>query len=371
MSLRRMQPGSIHVGSRLAWDVYDQNHNLLLRKGHFVDSATQIESLLSRGLFAEDAEGDEDEHVVEDKATPFERIDSSRGRLDHILANLRASQDFGDHIRHVAADIQEVCRRDSNAALACLLIDEPYRYSIRHQIHVAIVSEILGRRREISDERRLSMTCAALTMNLGMLGIQDQLQSYAQSLTEQQRATIRTHPEKCVQILKDAGIVDEVWLQTVLQHHEAYDGSGYPHGLKGEEISEEARIVALGDVLCAKLSGRKYRKPILPNLALRSIFTTQHTLDPALVSLLVKEIGVYPPGSFVRLVNGEIAIVRARGKSATTPLVMSVVGPKGSVYSVPVRRDSSRAMYDVKEMVSATTAGVRINRDVVWGYKVQ
>jgi hypothetical protein len=103
-------------------------------------------------------------------------------------------------------------------------------------------------------------------------------------------------------------------------------------------------------------------------MALREIFLKRGgKVDENLAKALIKELGLYPPGSFVRLHNGEIAIVFRRGKTATTPLVRSVIGPRGAMLGRPVRRDTSETHYVIVDLAPYDPS-VRISFNQLWDY---
>jgi len=142
-------------------------------------------------------------------------------------------------------------------------------------------------------------------MNIGMIRQHDHFQDKQGPLTEKEIEFIKKHPEEGVQLLKQAGIDHSDWLTYVLQHHENEDGSGYPHGLRGQEISQNAKIISLADRYCARVTGRTYRQPLLPSAALRGLFVEESkTIDTHLAPYFIHELGTYPPGTYVRLQNG-------------------------------------------------------------------
>ena len=123
-----------------------------------------------------------------------------------------------------------------------------------------------------------------------------------QALTDVQRQAIRCHPARSTEVLVDAGVEDREWLSAILAHHEHLDGSGYPAGLAGESIPSPARILRVADDYCAKAGGRHYRLPRSSKQALRSLFRSKRLwLDMQLAAHLLRRLGLYPPGTLVRL----------------------------------------------------------------------
>jgi HD-GYP domain-containing protein (c-di-GMP phosphodiesterase class II) len=210
---------------------------------------------------------------------------------------------------------------------------------------------------------------AALTMNISMIALQDKLYSFRHPLNEKQRSEILNHPERSVDMLEKCGVRDEVWLHTIIQHHELLDGSGYPQAEKESDITQPSRVITLGDLYGAKISNRSYRKPMLPTTALREIFTNQgQRIDPIMSKILIKNLGLYPPGSFVELGNGEIAVVTRVASDARYPVVCSVVGANGKRLAKPAVRDTSIKIFEIKKILTPDEARIEVNRYQLWGY---
>jgi PAS domain S-box-containing protein len=138
-------------------------------------------------------------------------------------------------------------------------------YTAGHQRKVALLSEAVARRLGLPDETCEGIYLAAMVHDLGKISIPAEILSKPSRLNDFEMALIRTHPDSAYEILKN---VQSRWdlAEIVRQHHERWDGSGYPRGLRGEEILLEARILAVADVVEAIASDRPYR----PGLGLKA-----------------------------------------------------------------------------------------------------
>ena len=153
-------------------------------------------------------------------------------------------------------------------------------------------------------------------------------------------------------LLKAAGVEDPLWLDAVLHHHERLDGSGYPHGLMGRDIGDGARLLAVVDIFSAMVRPRAYREAVIARNALRNLFMERGTaVDTELPGLLVKEIGVFPPGTVVRLASGEVGVVTHRGGNAACPRVARLVNANGTFAAVARSRDTREAEHVIVEAV--------------------
>lgn len=103
--------------------------------------------------------------------------------------------------------------------------------------------------------------------------------------------------------------MDEVCLDVCLHHHERIDGNGYPHKLKGEELSLFATMGAICDVYDAITSNRSYKSGWEPTISLKKMSKWQGHFDPVLLKAFIKCLGIYPNGSLVKLKSGRLAVV--------------------------------------------------------------
>jgi hypothetical protein len=190
-------------------------------------------------------------------------------------------------------------------------------YGVRRSLHSAITACLVAQRLAWQPAEVERAFKVALTMNLSMLALRGELARQRTPPTPEQRVQLQSHPMRSVQMLQRAGVADADWLQAVLQHHEQEDGSGYPSGRS--DVCELASLARRADVYTSKLAARNTRDAMTADAAGRAIFMQ----DPAhpMTQALVKEFGIYPPGSMVRLCSGEAAIVVRRGPSVTTPVV--------------------------------------------------
>ena len=306
-----------------------------------------------------------------EKQSPFRVMADIELRLRILFSSLATSgsSDFPSRIIRICRDLQSACEMDADAALGMLLLGDEIRYTITHPLHVAILCELTAKKKGIADEPRLSILAAALTSNIAMIELQDTLQKQQAPLTKEQSEKIRQHPKRAANMLREAGVQDEIWINTVQQHHERRDGKGYPEALSGDDISVPVRIVSLADTYGAMISPRNYRAAKFSRESLCEIFLKRGAeIDESLPPLFIKELGVFPPGAFVKLHNGETAVVVRRGANAMTPQVQSVVSPKGVPLPAPLLRDSGQDIYSIREM-APPSKGFAINRQLLWGYK--
>ncbi|MFZ6657307.1 HD-GYP domain-containing protein [Undibacterium sp. TJN19] len=372
MSTRRIGMSDIVIGQPLPWDVYGSDGKLLLRKGFTVTHAGQVAALIERGLFADIDRSDNnlrDGKPVE-KATEapsvVRMINNARTELRRILYNLSTETNAQADLLTLARRVGSAAFMAPDVALGNILLNQEDTYGTRHSVDTAIVSLLIARALKKPPEELAMLAAAALTMNLGMLRQQERLQEKSEALTAAEQELIFQHPETGVRMLRAAGIDREEWLSWVLHHHESEDGSGYPGKKSSADIPQNAKIISLADRYCARVSIRSYRKSMLPNAALRDILVEgKSKIDPMLVTVFIRELGTYPIGTFVKLDNGETAVVTGKGAMTTTPFVHSLLGPRGVALTVPLKRDTSKIA--IREVLHRDQVQVKFTMRHLWG----
>jgi len=231
---------------------------------------------------------------------------------------------------------------DADAVLGALLLDDGAPYAEIHPLMVGALCELVGRRLGLAAPLRLRLLAAVFSCNLALVPVQAALAG-AGPLDAALETAVRAHPEDSHALLRRHGVDDALWLAIVRQHHERPDGSGYPAGLRRAALEPLARLVSLADIYGAMVLPREYRTGIHAQQAVRHLFLARgQQVDAALAADFIAEIGVFPPGAFVRLVNGETGVVVRRGSPRREcPVVSSFLSPRGGVYPRPLRRDAA------------------------------
>jgi len=351
MNIRKVTAADLKLGMLLPWDVYGENGALLVRKGHLIASANQIAYLIERGVF-EDGQPPE---AAPEPPSVLRKLNAAYLELHTLLQAVSlgvAPPDVVRKLDDIALLVHAAVDLNADIATASVLHNQQAApYAARHSVNTAVIAVLLARARQRSRNDVMTVTLAALTMNVGMLAHHQRWHDDAEPLD---RDRMQAHPERSVRLLRQAGVNDEAWLQCVLHHHENEDGSGYPHGKVGAQIPLLSKLVALADRYCARVSERGYKPPLTPNGALRDmLLEARTTLDTNLVSLVIRELGIYPIGTWVRMVNGEVGVVSRRGLQSTTPHVESVIGPRGAPLQVFLQRDTRNALHAIREVLSS------------------
>ena len=179
-----------------------------------------------------------------------------------------------------------------------------------HVLNVSVLSMMLAKNLGLSDEKIKLTGLGALFHDMGKLKIPTQILRKTEPLTAPEANLLKLHTKYGVDLLRLTEAFPAEAYPIILQHHEMLDGSGYPSGLKGEEIDELAQIVAVVnefDNLCHPADITKARSP---HHAMSYLFKSMKgKLGAAQMAQLIKMMGVYPPGTIVMLSDQRVALV--------------------------------------------------------------
>ena len=164
-------------------------------------------------------------------------------------------------------------------------------YTAGHQKRVALISEAIAKKMGWDEERIRGLYLAALVHDLGKIATPSEILTKPSKLSDIEMSLIKEHPETGYEILKDIPFPWQIAMM-VRQHHERLDGSGYPHGLKSNEILLEARILAVADTIEAISTHRPYRPSLGTDKAIEQITLEAGTrLDPDIVTIAIDLLG--------------------------------------------------------------------------------
>ena len=353
----------IRVGAQLPFNVRDADRTLLLARGQQIDSAAQLEALFERGALVDLTELlSAREQILQAPREAMPRLwTACIQRVHHALVHLPRHGMQG-MLDDASVPVIALIERDPDLAIFQVLRQDAradVAYGVRRSVSAAICAVLVAQRLGWSAGEIAKAFKVALTMNLSMLELQGELARQPHPPTPAQQEALRTHPLRSAEMLELAGIADRDWLQGVARHHEREDGSGYPTGCN--EPGDLASLARRADVYTGKLASRTHREALAADQAGRQMFME----DPGhpMTAALVKEFGIYPPGCFVRLASGEVAIVVGRGASITTPLVACLTSPSGAPIVPGERRATSRPEHAVVAIVGATEVGIGLPPD--------
>ena len=246
--------------------------------------------------------------------------------------------------RRLVEEISDSVTRNPGALISLARLKTADDYTYMHSVAVCALMVALARQLGLDEEQTRKAGIAGLLHDLGKAAMPMDVLNKPGKLTDDEFAIIKSHPEKGHAMLLTGSDIDEIALDVCLHHHEKTDGSGYPKGLKADQISLFAKMGAVCDVYDAITSNRPYKAGWDPAESLRKMaeWANGH-FDQNVFQAFVKSLGIYPIGSLVRLSSGRLGIVIEQGtKSLLTPQVKVFFSTKANARIRPEILDLAR-----------------------------
>jgi HD-GYP domain-containing protein (c-di-GMP phosphodiesterase class II) len=357
---RRVKGQDIDIGEPLSHSVYSQNGDLLLKNGRIITTIRQKSILLNAGfiLLSDLKKRNRVPHtqvpLLSTRKPVNEDVFDIKSRwLEelYLVFNLQHKVDasnFCSKILALALEIQIVTETQAENLLAAFQLDQENHYGLVHSLHCAVICESLALSIDMPRIERLGVIAGALTHDIGIVEIQDELHKQETALSDEQWQEVQQHPVIGHKKLIKMGVNDADWLAIALSHHERINGKGYPKGLKGEEVPLSVRIMSISDIYTALIRPTVFRPENTGKSALTVLYKERgESLDAKLVDVLIQRMGVFPLGTLVKLVNDETAVVIKRGSNTTKPHVASILDHSKQLYKTPIKRDTSDADYKI------------------------
>jgi putative nucleotidyltransferase with HDIG domain len=260
--------------------------------------------------------------ILTDVKKNFNHFKNNRGELNiHIVENIARMA------KKLVLDIL------SKEEIIINLIDlKSYDdYTYRHSLCVAILSVTTGITLNLNEHMLTEIAMCALLHDLGKMMIPVEITNKPDLLTPEEYSIMKMHPSIAAEQLRKLHIVSEAVIKGVECHHEKFDGTGYPHGLKGDQIPLYAKILAVADVYDALTSTRSYRRACFPNEAIEYIMgCVDMHFDYDIIKAFLKNIAAYPIGTFVSLSDGNLAIVVRNLQINPLRPVIRIIYPDGT-----------------------------------------
>lgn len=379
MTVVQIPASALRLNSPVPFALRDAAGRLLVPRGGSVDSPDQLAQMVAQGVYVDQAESEQFRRRMTDRAAspaelPAELVPAPRRKRSDPIGDfnglmLRTSAllhqaneaGFMARVQRIDDELLDWLDGDPDSLLAVLIhtcTGEHPQYSVSHALLVAAVCELAARFLvDWPAERRTSLRRAALTMNISVTELQNQLVLQDAPLSTKQREIIDAHPMRSAAIMRSFGVGDELWLRAVEHHHMAPAGP-----LEQLPVHQQlARLIQRTDIFVARLSPRRSRQALSASAAAKATYLDENKQADEAGSVIVRALGIYPPGSYVRLESGEIAMVLRRGRRANEPRVASIVNRSGTPMGVPAVRDTRVHGYEVVAGVAPHEVKVRVN----------
>jgi hypothetical protein len=357
--LRPVQLDPALIGQPLPYDLYSESGVLLAGAGLCLADAAHYQKLAARSLYRRAASGN-------DSVQPLPRLREIAAHTTNLVTGPQARLSEAE-LRLLARAFIALFRIDPDACLGYPRLAPVAPPGLNHDLHALFISILLADQLEFTEQRIESLAAAALTMNIADMSLHER--SLNGGLSSSDQVAMRAHPGHAANILEGCGVTDSEWLDSVRQHHENLNGGGYPDKLSGAQIGLAARVLHVADVYCDKLAGRHYRPPKTLRLAFKEWFGGERAhLDTQIVNLLLRRVGLYPPGTLVRLANRETACITRLGRNGQVHFATSFLDARGRALDPPRERNLETRAYALRNHLSPDPAWPAIAWPLLWGY---
>ncbi|MUT68461.1 HD-GYP domain-containing protein [Paenibacillus sp. NEAU-GSW1] len=323
--MRRVQIGLVKPGDKLAKPIFQDNGSVLLGEGvelneRFINrlhtlgiDVIYIEDGLTEDLVPDETLSDETRRhaadVIYKTMNSFKEQSPIKGRA--------IAPDLGRTFRNVFGEIMTELSTRPNVLVNLTSIHTTDGYLFQHAVNVAVLAGVMGIAKGYNRNQLEELGVGALMFDIGMTRVPKELLNKSGKLTPEERAIVENHTKDGFDILRKYHDISIVSAHCALQHHERYDGTGYPRGLKRDEIHMYAQIVAIADVYDALTSPRPHRKRYTPSEAIEFLFAAGNTyFDFDLIKLFCRHISIYPVSTTLLLSSGQIGVVSVNSELA-------------------------------------------------------
>lgn len=206
-------------------------------------------------------------------------------------------------------------------------------YTFGHSVNVCVLSVMTGVGLGYDEGKLRELALGALMHDIGKMLVPPEILNKPTRFSGEEMDIMKSHAGLGYETLRNKHrlTIPLLSAHVAFQHHEKFDGSGYPRGLKGGEIQEYARIVAIADVYDAMISDRPYRRGMFPHEAYEFMMASSGThFDPKILQVFFRNVAIYPLGSVVQLSSGEFGVVvKVSPELQTRPTVKLIAGSDG------------------------------------------
>jgi len=321
----------------------------------------------ARGLDVIEAPTQEDhEHEVDealqaiatDHAAPMahasvkreiERAQNLHGEANRIVRDVMGDIRLGkqiqlEQVEPLVERIVDSIFSRQDALLPLARLKEHDEYTFQHSVSVCVLMTSFARALELPRDIIHEIAVGALLHDVGKAKVADEILNKPAKLTDAEFAKMKNHVVQSKIILQDTPGISQIALDVAAQHHERYDGTGYPNKLKGDEISLYGQMGAIVDVYDAITSNRVYHKGMPPTEALRKLLDWgKFHFKPELVQAFIRAVGIYPTGSLVRLESRRLAVVQSQNPEQLMQPVVKVIFHTRGHYLTPETVDLRRS----------------------------
>ncbi|MFC3033186.1 HD-GYP domain-containing protein [Pseudoalteromonas fenneropenaei] len=265
-------------------------------------------------------------------------------------------------VNEVSKEIVESVFRNPNAMAILTRLRDKDNYNWRHMINCTILVTVFGKYLGLSTETVEQLALGAMLHDVGHAKLPQGILNKDSKLNDLEMKAVEKHVAQSLGLVKGQAGLSKIVMDMIINHHERLNGSGYPRGLKAEQISKVARIMAIVDVYDAITADRPHAQGNEPVHALRYLLTSKDLFDTELVQRFIKCMGVHPVGTIVKLTNERLALVLEGNRlHPTSPKVRVFYNTKHSHHITAKELDLSSNEHDIKIVAAVKPLDYQIN----------
>jgi HD-GYP domain-containing protein (c-di-GMP phosphodiesterase class II) len=258
-----------------------------------------------------------------------------------------------EETKHLVENIVEEILYNKNAIVNLIDLKTFDDYTFHHSVNVTVLSIIIGVALHLNKKDLYKLGLTALLHDIGKIFIEKEILDKNNKLTEKEYNEIKKHSLLGYEYLKMMFEIPTTVDVGVLEHHEKYNGLGYPNQKKGEDICLFARIISLADVYDALTSDRPYRSAMLPSEGMEYIMGGSGSIfDPKLVKIFSRKIAAYPIGTCIKLSDGKSGIVVENYEDfSTRPKIRLLDSPNNEPVYMNLKDDTNTMDITIVEIL--------------------
>jgi HD-GYP domain-containing protein (c-di-GMP phosphodiesterase class II) len=257
-------------------------------------------------------------------------------RLDAVFANIGSGISVEPRtVDNLAGALLQAVREDRDRIIGFILGGEVLGHVLaKSSVNTAILSAFIAMELKFSHHRVMQIVTGALLHDVGMLRLPEEITNKSGGLSEAELQRVQAHPLYTYKIITKELLYPEDVGLVALQHHERWDGEGYPRRISGANIDVGARIVSVADAFEAMVSEKPYRNSMVGYQAMKNLLSdNSRRFDPDVLKAFIKTMGIYPIGSVIMLNNGAVArVTEVQGDAPLRPKIRLLIDEFGKVY---------------------------------------
>jgi putative nucleotidyltransferase with HDIG domain len=278
--------------------------------------------------------------------------------VHHLMSDVRMGKQL--ELAKLSPTVEHITNsifRNKDAFISLSRIKNKDEYTFQHSVSVCALLVAFSREMGFDKDVVMEAGLGGLLHDVGKMKVPDQILNKPGALSESEFAIMKTHAALGRDLLKQTSGISEIAISITGQHHERFDGTGYPDKLQKDEISNFGQLAAIVDVYDALTSDRVYHKGMEPTAALKKLFEwSKFHFNPEMVQRFICLIGIYPVGTLVKLESGMLAIVVNPGtESLLRPVVRLVFDIKSNHYVTPHDIDLSNKLDSIVQYESPSS----------------